>query len=266
MGGPLAGFTLDLLALLGLLHLTDLGEHNFTEDGTAGNLAQTALLCASSLALSWRGIRFAIGRELREGRRARSLLCHFHRARDVLIILLHLERLNAVRQLDDLDTSAQTRASNVGTDLGQQVAVAGRLTGQPGVLQGFFGGDTLGRIRLQQREDEVLGVLRNIAPVALVEDDLSASALFNQIGQVLGTEGRVSAKQGVGDNTEGPHVDGLAVTLLKHNLWGGVAEGARHAGQNLAGAIQHLGNTEICEDQRRMGVGTEVEKVFGFQV
>lgn len=54
------------------------------------------------------------------------------------LVLLHLERLDTVRQLDHLDAALEALLRRVRANLGQQVVVGGGCTGQPNVLQGFL--------------------------------------------------------------------------------------------------------------------------------
>lgn len=56
------------------------------------------------------------------------------------------------------------------------------------------------------------------------------------------------------------------MALLEHDLGSSISKGTGHAGQYLGGAVQHLRNTEICQDQLRVGGTGEVEEVLGFQV
>lgn len=56
------------------------------------------------------------------------------------------------------------------------------------------------------------------------------------------------------------------MALLEHDLGSSISKGTGHAGQYLGGAVQHLCNTEICQDQLRVGGTGEVEEVLGFQV
>lgn len=179
---------------------------------------------------------------------------------------MHLERLDTVGELDDLDSAAETGTRNVGADFRQQVTVARSLSGQPYVLEGFLGGNSLGGVRIQESENEIFGILGHIAPVPLMEDDAACSAFFDKVGQVLGSEGGVATQEGIGDDTERPHIDGLAVTLLKHDLGSSISKGAGHTGQYLGGAVQHFRDTEVCQDQLRVGGTGEVQEVLGFQV
>ena len=119
---------------------------------------------------------------------------------------------------------------------------------------------------MQQAEDKVLGVLADVLPVPLVEDDRAVGAFLDEILQCLGTEGRVAAEQRVGDDAQGPHVDGLAVAALQHDLGGGVAEGAGHGGEDLVLAVEHLGDAKVGEDQVGVVVLCQVEQVLGLEV
>jgi hypothetical protein len=121
-------------------------------------------------------------------------------------------------------------------------------------------------IGLQEGENEVLGVLGDALPVALVEDDTARPALLDQVGQVLGAEGRITTQEGVGNNAERPHVDSLAVALFKHDFGRSVTERACHASKLFRGAFQHLCDTEIRQDQLGVGGACEVEEVFRLQI
>jgi hypothetical protein len=121
-------------------------------------------------------------------------------------------------------------------------------------------------IRLQERIDKVLGVIRHILPITLVEDDLGVGALLDQVLQILGPEGGVSAEKGVGDHAEGPHVDGLTVAALEHHFWGGIAEGTGHGGQNFVFRVEHLCNTKVGEDEVRVGVCAAVKEVLRLEI
>lgn len=121
-------------------------------------------------------------------------------------------------------------------------------------------------VRLQQGIDEMLSVVGDILPVPLVEDNLCAGALLDQVLEVLAAERRVAAEEGVGDDAHGPHVDGLAVALLEHDFWGGVAEGASHGGEDLVLGVEHLGDAKVGEDEVGVGVGGEVEKVLWLEI
>lgn len=92
------------------------------------------------------------------------------------------------------------------------------------------------RLRPQEFQNEILRIVANVLPVALVEDDAAGGALVDQVRQVLGAEGRVAAQERVRDDAQGPHVDGLAVALLQHHLRRRVPERPGHGGQHLVGA------------------------------
>ena len=184
---------------------------------------------------------------------------------DVLVlVLLHLEGFDAVRELDELDAAAQARLGHVRADLRQDVVVGGRVAGDPDVLQGLVAGGTPAGVGLQEAQDEGLGFLADFLPIALVEDDAPGAALLDQVGEVLRPKGRVPAQQGVGDHAERPHVDRLPVAALEHDFWGGVAKGAGHRGEDFVGGVKHLGDAEVGEDQFGMGVTGQVEKVLRF--
>jgi hypothetical protein len=99
-----------------------------------------------------------------------------------------------------------------------------------------------------------------------VENDPTVLALLDQIGQVLRPEGRVTAQQCVGNDTHGPHVYGLPVSLFEHDLRGGVAKRACHGGEDFVFRIKHFGDAKVGEHEGRVRVFGEVEEVLGFQV
>ena len=99
-----------------------------------------------------------------------------------------------------------------------------------------------------------------------MEDDLLARALLNEILQRLGAEGRVTTEERVGDDAQGPHVNGLSVPLLQHDLGRCVSERASHGGKGLAFAFKPLCNTEVGEYQVRVGVLCQIKQVFGFKI
>lgn len=259
----LARLPLNLLSLLLLFDLAHLGQDHLPEDCATSNLAEAAPLPS--------GVRSSVTICTRRIRRSRCISVsrgtHVDGTRDVLLVLfVHLERLDAVGKLDNLDAAAETRAGNVGANLGQQIAVAGGFTGQPLMLQSYIGCHSLAGVWLEEGEDKVFGVLGDILPVALVEDDAARPAFFDKVGQALGAEGRVTTQESVSDHAQRPHVDGLAVALLEHDLGSSVAEGARHAGEYFGGVVQHFRDTEICQDKLRVGGTCEVEEILGFQV
>lgn len=79
-----------------------------------------------------------VGRQ-RLARRSLSVSRHIVLlSRLALLVFLHLERLDAVRELDDFDAAAETRLGHVGLDLRQEVVVGGRLAAEPWVLECFL--------------------------------------------------------------------------------------------------------------------------------
>jgi hypothetical protein len=99
-----------------------------------------------------------------------------------------------------------------------------------------------------------------------VEDDLGVAALVDEVLEILGAEGRVSAEERVGDDAEGPHVDRLSVALLQHHFGRRISKGAGHGGENLVLGVQHLGDAKVGEDEIRVGGLGEIEQVLGFEI
>jgi hypothetical protein len=82
--------------------------------------------------------------------------------------------------------------------------------------------------RLQKVFNEVLCIVADIFPVPLMEDDRRIAALFDKILQILASERGVSAKQRVGNDTQGPHIYWLPVPLLEHDFWSGISKRTSH--------------------------------------
>jgi len=200
----------------------------------------------------------------------------------LFLIFLHLQSFDTVRKLDKLDTALEAGLCDIRANLGQQVVVAGSLAAEPDMLQcllvfvspaheellalPYLTGRPLVLIRLEQLCDEVFGILADFLPVALMEDNATVLALLNQVCEVLGSEGRVTAEESVGDDTHGPHIDGLAVALLQHDLRRRISEGASHGGQHLVLGVEHLSDTEISQHKGGVGFACEVKKVLGLEI
>lgn len=105
----------------------------------------------------------------------------------------------------------------------------------------------------------MFSVVGDILPVPLMEDNLRTTTLLDQVLEVLGAEWAITTEKGVSDDSEGPHIDWLAVALLKHDFWGCVAERPSHGGEDLVLCVEHLGDTEVGEDKVGVWVGGEVE-------
>lgn len=54
---------------------------------------------------------------------------------------------------------------------------------------------------LQKPQNEVLGVVANVLPVALMEDNAAAAAFVDEVLKVFGAEWRVAAEEGIRYNT-----------------------------------------------------------------
>lgn len=115
-------------------------------------------------------------------------------------------------------------------------------------------------------QDEILGIITHVFPVSLVEDHLGVAAFVDEVLEVLRPERRVTAEKGVCDDTHGPHIDGLAMTLLQHDFGGGVAEGASHCREDFVLAVEHLSNAEIGKNEIGLNVPGQVKQVLRFQV
>lgn len=114
--------------------------------------------------------------------------------------------------------------------------------------------------------DKVLGVLADVLPVSLVEDDRALGAFLEQVSEILTAERRVTTEKCVGDDAHGPHVDWLAVALSVHDFGGGIAKRAGHGLQRLLLAIESLGNTKVGKNQVGGGISSDVQQVLGLEI
>lgn len=95
---------------------------------------------------------------------------------------------------------------------------------------------------------------------------MATLAFSDQFLEVLASERRIAAEKCVSDNTQGPHVNGLAMTLFLHHLRRSIAERTRHCFQSIVLAIKGLGNTEVGQDKIRVIFRGHVNKVFRLQI
>lgn len=56
------------------------------------------------------------------------------------------------------------------------------------------------------------------------------------------------------------------MTLSVHDFWCGISKGAGHCLERFFFAVERLGDTEISQDEVRVGVPGYVEEVFGFEI
>jgi hypothetical protein len=56
------------------------------------------------------------------------------------------------------------------------------------------------------------------------------------------------------------------VALLEHHLRRRVSERSSHGVEHLLPGVEHLGDSEIRENERRVRIGREIEEVLGLQI
>lgn len=285
----LSGCLFELLLRFLLLHFAHLGKYNLAEDGALRNPAQATWALAGGTSSSAGGVFCRL-----QGL-ARCLVCdgltgtlecvsgHICLARYCLfLVFLHLQSFDAIRKLDELDTALEASLCDVRTNLGQQVVIAGSLAAKPNVLQRllclvspadrkslalpYLTRGPLVLIRLEQLCNEVLGILADFLPIALMEDHTAVLAFLNQICEVLGSERRVTAKKSISDDTHGPHIDGLAMALLQHDFRRRISEGASHGGQHLVLGVEHLSDTKISQHKGGVSFACKVKKVLWLEI
>lgn len=57
------------------------------------------------------------------------------------------------------------------------------------------------RLGLQKPQNEILSVIADVLPVTLMEYNVAAAALVDEVLKVLGAEWRVAAKESIRNNT-----------------------------------------------------------------
>jgi hypothetical protein len=114
--------------------------------------------------------------------------------------------------------------------------------------------------------DEILCIITDILPIPFVEDDSSIGALFDEVLEILATERRVSTEKGICYNTEGPHIHWLAVAFLEHYLGRCIAKRPGHGCENFVFRVEHFGNAKISENEIRMRIRGQVQKILGFEI
>ena len=98
----------------------------------------------------------------------------------------------------------------------------------PWVLEEPGDGRPLLLVSRQALADEVLSVLRDVAPLLRRELYLLLKYILVYLLDILAVERRLTGKQLVRDNSEAPDVDLLAVLLVLHQLRGHVERRAQH--------------------------------------
>lgn len=130
----------------------------------------------------------------------------------------------------------------------------------------YLTGPSLLGFRDEEAVDKVLCISTDILPVSLVEHNAAPCALIKKILQVLASEGRVAAEQGVGNDAHRPHVHGLSVAFLGHHFGGCITKRSSHGLQCLVLAIQRLGNTKVSQYEIRIVVRSNIDKVLWLQI
>mmetsp|Transcript_21423 Transcript_21423/g.35849 ORF Transcript_21423/g.35849 Transcript_21423/m.35849 type:complete len:306 (-) Transcript_21423:419-1336(-) len=99
------------------------------------------------------------------------------------------------------------------------VEVFARLFAQhPRVCQRLVRSQSRSRVHIQQCSDEILGAVRDGAPVLLVEGEFSALNGLEQLLLVVIVEGRIATKQNVQNHAKGPHIHLRTVEFILQNL------------------------------------------------
>ena len=135
----------------------------------------------------------------------------------------------------------------------------------PGVLEHVARRAARVRVHGQQRVDEVLGLVGDLAPEVVVElVDAGLDALVELLVVVV-VEGRVAAEQDVREHADGPHVDLLAVGLAVQDLRRDVARRAAELVE-APRARELRREPEVAELDRRVVVVRHAQQILGLEV
>ncbi len=144
-------------------------------------------------------------------------------------VALFFEGFNPDCKHDKSDASFEFLLRNVSSDLWYQILVTdSTFSCDPRMFKGFLSRSSSLRIRLEQRQYEILARLGNILPVSVMENDSATSTFLDHVCKIFRPPGRVAAEQGVGDDAQRPHISGFAMALLEHDLGRSVAEKSGH--------------------------------------
>jgi len=122
------------------------------------------------------------------------------------------------------------------------------------VLQNFrdatLGTETIGGVLLKELGDEVLAVVTHVDLVAFWVGEVDSTLLDHLVHLfvviTLGEEGRASHDHFVGQDSDGPPVDGEAVTRVRKDLRGQIV-GCSAEGVGLLTVLKNLSQSEISE-------------------
>eukprot|EP00128_Syssomonas_multiformis_P016256 Colp12_sorted_trinity150504_noHs@31775 len=147
----------------------------------------------------------------------------------------------------------------------RQVDVTSVVLTQPGVLQYLVGRQPLVRVDNKKLRNKIFGRVRNGVPVRGVELKAALHNLLEKNSIVLIVEGRIPAQQNIGNHTNRPHVDGLAVTLLTKNLRCNIVGCTTSCVQDML-VVHELGETKVGNHHIRGLVLSSKQNVLGLQI
>ena len=112
--------------------------------------------------------------------------------------------------------------------------------GDPWVLEGLLSRWAFLRVVGEESADEILAVLRDGLPDAVVEVELSLTDLLHDVLVRLSVEGRHTRKQDIRDDTAGPDI-ALFVVVLVEDFGGDVVRGAELLVKVSVGVVDERG-------------------------
>mmetsp|Transcript_49296 Transcript_49296/g.127067 ORF Transcript_49296/g.127067 Transcript_49296/m.127067 type:complete len:319 (-) Transcript_49296:51-1007(-) len=142
----------------------------------------------------------------------------------------------------------------------------GRLVLHPGVIQRLLRRESVLRLHLEESPDQILGILRNILPIRVVEGEVAEPNLRQHICVSVPVERGITTEQHICDDAATPDVHRLVV-LPSQNLRGHVVRSTGLGGHDNVWP-EHVRQAEVDDLEDRFlnrGLGGE-EEVFGLEV
>lgn len=126
---------------------------------------------------------------------------------------------------------------DLGTDRLMDVFVEGCVPSDPWVPSGLLTSVSFIWIFLHQVPDEVFRRVGDVIPVGGVELIFCLEDLFEELGIIFIIKRRVATEQNIGNHSDGPAVNSLAVWFLGQDLGSNVARGPTGCGHHISFAL-----------------------------
>lgn len=116
---------------------------------------------------------------------------------------------------------------------------------EPDVIESLLRGEALAGIDLEEAREEVFGVVGEVSgPAGIPKMKFAIQDRGGGLGYVV-VEGQTTAEEDVGDDAEGPEVDGSRVGLTTEHFGSEVAACSEEAGRGELRLDENFGEAEI---------------------